>query len=141
MSDDEARVSSIAMDAFARWEDAHPVGPVQGEFVLDVRIDLLRCDECGAQADMFHFVNSRGGAPGVGDVRGTKVMFSCPDHSFEGYEVDFPRLLAGLGEGRSFLTHIAEKTWGLFAVAELRKRLGEIHHASQIAEGYRVFDP
>jgi hypothetical protein len=137
MTDEENGFSSISMDAFGRWDQAHPPTPVQGEFVLHVHADLLKCDECGEQADMLHFVNSRGQEGGVGDLRDTQVKFSCPNHTFGGYEVDFARLFAGLGGGHSFLTHIAEKNWGLFALAELRKRLSEIERESQIAEGYR----
>jgi hypothetical protein len=130
--------SSISMDAFKRWDAAHPATPVRGEFVVHFHADLLKCDECGEQADMLHFVNSRGQEGGVGDLRDTQVKFSCPNHAFGGYEIDFPRLFGGLGGDRTFLTHIAAKNWGLFAIAELRKRLSEIERDSQIAEGYRT---
>jgi hypothetical protein len=124
------------MADYQRWDDAHPANPVRGEFIVYIRPDILKCEQCGGQADMLHFVNSDGQEGGVGDVRDVKVKLGCIDHSFGGYEVDFPRLLGGMGE-RSFLTHIAEKNWGLFAMAELRERLAEVAHESQIAEGYR----
>lgn len=135
MTDDE-NGSAISMAAFQRWDEAHPATPVNTELVIHVHADILKCDECGDPADTLHFVNSRGQEGGVGDVRDTHVKFSCPSHTFGGYEVDFPRLLGGLGGGRSFLSHIAEKTWGVFALAELRKRLSEIERDSQKAEGY-----
>lgn len=126
------------MSDFQKWDDAHPATPVSGEFVLHFHQDILRCDECGQQADMLNFVNSKGQEGGVGDIRDVQVKFSCPKHPAGGYEVDFPRLFGGPGaEGRSFLTHIAEKNWGLFALAELGERLSQIEHESQIAEGYR----
>jgi hypothetical protein len=136
LTDESTNTFSISMDALQRWDEAHPPTAVPGEFVIHVHPDILKCDDCGAQADMLHFLNSDGQEGAVGDVRDARVKFSCPNHSFGGYEVDFARLFAGLGGGRSFLTHIAEKNWGLFAVAELRKRLSEIEREAQIEEGY-----
>jgi hypothetical protein len=138
MTDDskneDKKLYGVSMADYGRWDQAHPPTVVTGEFRVDFRPDLLHCEVCGAPAEYVHFT-SAGGSSSVGfmpDHGDTAVKFACSKHDLEGYPVDFERLF---DPNEGFLTHIAEKTWGLYAMAMLDERLEEIAREAMLAEG------
>lgn len=123
MEDGEQRLYATDMGKYGLWDIEHPATAVTGEFVLHFRREFLKCDECGKDADAVHLIDN--------DETIT-VKFSCPEHDFGNYTVDFDGLFK---PNERFLTHIAEKTWGLRAMAALEERLDQIDREQMIAAG------
>jgi hypothetical protein len=123
VSDDGGKLLGMNMADYAKWDLEHPAQAVKGEFLLHFRTEFLLCDECGEQADAVHLID---------DGEAINVKFSCPNHDFGNYTMDFERML---NPKEGFLTHVAEKNWGLRAMAALNERLEEIDRERMIEAG------
>src|SRR5687768_14595638 len=106
MAENEKQLYGVDMGEYGMGDIEHPATAVAGEFVLHFRREFLKCDGCGADADAVHLIDKDDSI---------EVKFGCPQHDFGNYTIDFERLFAQQGEF-SFLTHVAEKNWGLRAM-------------------------
>ena len=62
MPNDDDKGHMISGSELMRWEQEHPSTVVPGSFRIHFRLDQLKCDVCGEQADCLHFLDAAGGA-------------------------------------------------------------------------------
>jgi hypothetical protein len=91
------------------------------------RLRASRCDQCGAHADVVHFVDYWRGP--------VAVKFSCPSHDFGGYWADFKRFT---NPQEKFAEHIFLKVWGPAAIAALNERLAQVQLPTELTRGVRL---
>ena len=132
--DGERKFEEISAPEWIEWQEAHSTTVVRGEFQMDFPTDLLHCETCGEPATHVHFTSKDGVYPNNPDHGDTVGRFACDEHDLGGYPVDFKRLFDPM-PNENFLTHIAQKEWGLYALAMLNARLRELAHASMVDEG------